>query len=86
MQVKLERIYRVDGSTGTEKLKGFADINLDNDIIIKGLRVVEGKQGLFVGMPKELGKDGRWYDRVACLNDKIKEQITSAVMDGYNQE
>jgi stage V sporulation protein G len=82
MKVQAERIFKVDGET---ELKGFADIRLDSDLIIKGLRIVQGKKGLFVGMPKELGKDGRWYDKVTCLNDYIKEQITDAVLNAYGQ-
>jgi len=32
------------------------------DYIVKGLRVVEGSKGLFLSMPQEKAKDGKWYD------------------------
>ena len=83
MNIKVERLYRLDTDT---ELKAFADISIDDSIVIKALRIVQGKDGLFVGMPKELGKDGRWYDRVAVLKEEIKNAITDIVLSTYNKE
>lgn len=67
-------------------LKGFADIIIEDVILIKSLRIIQGSKGLFVSMPQEQAKDHKWYDRIKCLNEDIKEQITNVVLDAYEQE
>ena len=64
-------------------LKARADIVLFNSILIKGMRIVQGRKGLFVGMPRELGKDGKWYDIVMPLSKEIKKVIESTTLEAY---
>jgi len=64
-------------------LKAFADISVNDALVIKGLRVVEGKKGLFVTMPREQGKDSKWYDQVSCTSTDIFDDIASKVLMEY---
>ena len=57
MKMEVSRIHKLDGAGAT---KAFADIVIQDSISILGVRVVEGKDGLFVAMPIEEGKDGKW--------------------------
>jgi len=79
-KIEVVRINRLD-SEGA--VKAFCDISLFDSLVIKGLRVVNGKKGLFVGMPRELGKDGRWYDTVRLLNKDFKAVIESVVLEAF---
>jgi stage V sporulation protein G len=79
-QIEVVRINRLDGDGST---KAFCDISLFNTVVIKGLRVVNGKKGLFVSMPREQGKDGKWYDTVHLLSDEIKDVIQNTVLEAY---
>lgn len=80
-QIEVVRINRLDGEGS---LKAFCDISLFNSLIIKGLRVVDGKRGLFVSMPREQGKDGKWYDSVRPLSRDVKQVIESTVLEAYS--
>ena len=53
-QISVSRIYKLDTDS---KLKAFADVSFSG-IVIKGLSVVNGINGLFVSMPRHQGKDG----------------------------
>lgn len=77
--VEVARLYRLD-SEG--HLKAFADVVI-GQVLIKGVRIVEGKNGLFAGMPKTQGKDGKWYDTVRIINDEVKEELQAAVLEAY---
>ncbi|MCK5177996.1 MAG: septation protein SpoVG family protein, partial [Candidatus Omnitrophica bacterium] len=55
-------------------------------LLIKGVRVMDGKKGLFVSMPREQSKDKKWYDTIRCLTDEIRDQITETVLSAYNEE
>ncbi len=80
IDIRVERIYRLDSDSA---LKGFADILIGESLIIKGIRIITGKNGLFLGMPRELGKDGKWYNRILVVNDELKEQLTGIVLSAF---
>ena len=82
VELKVERIYRLDTDS---PLKGFADISIAGSFLIKGLRIVSGKNGLFVGMPRELGKDGKWYNRVNLINEALKDKLADLVLTAFDE-
>lgn len=79
--IQVSRIYRFDGDS---KTKAFVDIALDG-VIIKGLRVVDGSNGLFVSMPRHQGKDGRWYSTVYPATKEMQKQLSDLVLAAYGQ-
>lgn len=80
MTFTVDKMYRLPDAGA---LKAFVDISIDDVLIIKGLRVVEGKRGLFVTLPQELGKNSKWYDVVVCKSAQVYEDIVSAVLEHY---
>ena len=83
LQLKVDRIFKLPDNG---PMKAFVDLNINDLIVIKGLRVVQGRQGLFVSMPQEQGKDKRWYDSIRCLNDGIKNTINEMVLQAYHEQ
>ncbi len=83
IDVQVQRMYRFD--TG-RPLKAFVDITVNDAILIKGVRVMDGKKGLFVSMPREQAKDQKWYDTIRCLTQEIRDQITEVVLAAYNED
>jgi len=77
--ILVSRIYKVDGKT---KLRAFADVSLSG-IVVKGFGVVDGSKGLFVSMPRHLGKDGKWYDTVYPTTKELRKQLSDVVLDAY---
>ena len=63
-----------------------ADVAIADLFLIKGLRIVDGKNGMFVGMPHELGKNGQWYQTVLTLNEEFKSQLEEIVLEAYQQQ
>ena len=80
MKIEVSRIHKLNGTGAT---KAFVDIVIEDSIAIVGFRVVEGKDGLFVTMPREEGKDGKWYNIVVPLKREIKEEIERIVLEAY---
>jgi len=80
LKLAVTRIHKLDGNGA---LKAFCDISVLDSLVINGLRVVEGKEGLFVGMPQEAGKDGKWYNTVIPLRREIKDEIEKVVLEAY---
>jgi len=80
--LSVKRIVKFDGE-GT--LKAYCDLAIDESLLIKGVRVVEGRNGLFVSMPRQQGKNQKWYDSVVALNKEIKSELSRIVLDAYEQ-
>jgi stage V sporulation protein G len=80
--VKIE-VARLRKLNDNGSLKAFADIVVGNSFLIKGMRVIEGKKGFFVGMPQGQGKDGKWYPHVFPVTKEAKEVLEEIVLNAY---
>lgn len=70
---------------GNSKTKAFIEFTLDNTLVIKGMTLVEGKNGLFLSFPSSKGKDGRYYDSVYSLDKEFTEQLQKACVKKYEE-
>jgi stage V sporulation protein G len=83
--IKLDiRVYPLDDPKGSTK--AFASVAVD-DVVIRGVRVVDGEKGLFVTMPqskseKEEGKV-EYHDIAFPLNGDLRKEISKAILDEY---
>ncbi len=82
LEIQVQRMYRFESD---RPLKAFADIIVNDALLVKGIKVLEGKNGLFVSMPQEQAKDKKWYDSVRCLTQDVREQITEVVLAVYKE-
>lgn len=71
--------------TGSSKTKGFIDLELDGILVIKGLTLVEGKDGLFLSFPSTKGKDGNYYNSVYSLDKEWLKLLQDACVKKYNE-
>lgn len=79
--IQVSRIYKIDGDT---KLKAFVDISI-GDFIIKGFRIMQGSKGLFLGMPQEKSKDGKWYNTFYPRSKETRQSLTDLVLAAYQE-
>ena len=68
------------------KIKASVDIRTSEGFIIRGFKVVEGDNGLFVGMPSERTKAGKYVDLVKIEDPSLKEMLESLVLDAYQKK
>ena len=81
IDIKVLKIHRL---AQEGRIKAFADFSVNDALLIKGVRIVQGKGGLFVSMPTEQGQNERWYERVRCLTKDIRELIAQKVLEAYD--
>jgi len=80
--VTVARLHRLNNGS---QVKAFADVVFYRQIMVKGVKVVASKDNtLFIAMPSQKSKDGKWSDTVALLDDMSKEQLRTAVLSAYN--
>lgn len=81
MEITEVRIRRIDGQT---RLRAVVSITIDNAFAVHELRVIEGKDGLFVAMPSREASDGTFRDLAHPINTETRALIEKAVLDKYN--
>jgi len=77
------RIYK---SKSEGAVKAYATISLDDEFVVKGIKVLEGENGLWVGMPSRRVKDGSFQDLFHPASKEAREKIVKAVLDAFNQD
>jgi len=65
------------------KVAAFFDMQTDDEIVIKGFRLVNGANGLFISSPNDKGKDGKYYESV-ILPKKMKSSLEKLAIEEYN--
>ena len=80
-------VARIDRLVQKGNVKAIASVSLDGMFVVKGLKVMDGKKGLFVSMPQESypGKDGQkqYSNTFFALTNSAKMQLQEVVLDAY---
>ena len=80
--MKILRVNQVKNST--TKTAAFFDFQTDDEIVIKGFRLVNGANGLFVSAPDQKGKDGKYYETI-ILPKEMKNDLQKLAIDEFNK-
>ena len=67
------------------KIKAFFDIKTEEGLNLKGFKLVEGVNGLFVGFPSQKGNDDEYHDTVWADRD-VKDQVNQLAIKTYNDD
>ncbi|RMH79761.1 MAG: hypothetical protein D6674_06725 [Acidobacteria bacterium] len=83
MNVELISFYPFEVSNRRPRLLGYADVNLDGKIIIRGIRLFESKHGgYFISMPEFYQTE---RDVVEVKDREILEKIRRLIVDYYKE-
>ena len=66
------------------KVGAFFDLKTSDDFTIKGLKVVQGSDGLFVGFPSQKDKEGDYKDTVYA-DKTLRQKVNQIALEYYNQ-
>jgi len=80
-EIQVARLFRVEKQGS--KLKAFVDLCIGDSFIVKGFKVVEGVKGLFISMPSQPGKDGKWYDSVFPITKEKRQELSEVILSAY---
>jgi stage V sporulation protein G len=84
MNISQVRIYPFDTGSLGGQTRAYADITIDDCLVLKGLRVVEAEGGgLFVAFPSQRGRNGRYYELVVPVDTATREYIRKTVVDAF---
>jgi DNA-binding cell septation regulator SpoVG len=83
MNISVHRIYKINGN---KLIRAFIDIIIDDNLIIKGFKIIKRDNVVFVSCPLEKSLDNRWYETIRILNPETREQLESVILTAYKKE
>jgi stage V sporulation protein G len=86
MEITDVKIYPFDTSRIGGRVRAVADIIIEDQLIIKGIKLVESKHGgLFISFPKKQSSKGKFIDIIQPLSPEFQEQIRRVIVDKYKE-
>ena len=84
MNITFIKIYPFDTGFHQTSLRAYADVVLDDLLVIKGFKVLAAKSGgLFIGMPSKKGKDGKYYDQIEFKVNDFQSELRTRILKAY---
>ena len=89
MNITNVKVHRLDG----DKVLALVSIEIDNDFIVSGLKVLDSKNGIWVSMPSRKNKEGtvnrdgspKLYSDIAFpITKEARTNIQRVVLDKFN--
>jgi len=81
MEITEIKVFPVD----EEKLKAFVSIVFDHCFMVNDIKVIQGREGLFISMPSRRKRNGRFKDVAHPLNNETRRMIEDRVLADYDQ-
>lgn len=63
-----------------------ANVTIDNDFVISGVKLLEGDKGVFIAMPQRKTRTGEYKDIAFPLSGELRQLIFAAVLDAEAEE
>jgi len=77
------RVYRIENNGD---LKAFASVTFNNAFVVHGIKILQGRDGLFIRMPSTKNKKtGEFKDVFHPINQPARENLTNAVLSKYSE-
>lgn len=86
MEVTEVNVNKFKSLPGANHIKGVAEIVLNGQLILRGLRIIEGSMGLYVGYPIDPFFKG---ENLRCIAQPItrnlRENIENCILEKYQE-
>lgn len=79
--MKISRMTKGEWS----KIKAFFDLETQEGFTLKGFKLVEGINGLFVGYPSQKNKDDEYKDTIFA-DKTLKEKVNQLALEHYQND
>lgn len=81
---------KIDRMVNAGNIKAIASVTLGGQFVVKNLKVMDGRKGLFVSMPQESftgrGGEKKYSNLFFALTNAAKMDLQDAVLQAYQQQ
>jgi stage V sporulation protein G len=75
---------RVRKVTGEGKLKAYVTITFDNCFVIHNVKIIEGKNGVFIAMPSRKTRTGEYKDVAHPIHPEFRSKLQKQILETYD--
>jgi stage V sporulation protein G len=68
-----------------EKLKAFVSVIFDRCFMVNDIKVIQGKDGLFISMPSRRKRNGEFKDIAHPLNNETRRWLEDRILAEYRR-
>jgi stage V sporulation protein G len=69
-----------------EKLKAFVNVVFDNCFVVRGLKVIKGRDSYFIAMPSRKHRDGGHREVAHPIKREMRLKLEQDILDAYRLE
>ena len=84
MKVTSVKVKKIEKENS--RMKGIAEILIDDMIAIHDIRIILGDNGLFVAMPSRKTATGGYRDIAHPISSECRKMFEDAILEEYNKE
>ena len=81
MDVTDVRIRKIDYEG---KMKAVASVTFDGEFVVHDIKVIDGRNGLFIAMPSKKMGEGDFRDIAHPLTSETRNKIKEAILNAYD--
>jgi stage V sporulation protein G len=81
MHITEVKVFPVD----EEKLRAFVSIVFDSCFMVNDIKVIQGKDGLFISMPSRKKRNGKFKDVAHPLNNETRKMLENQILSEYDR-
>ena len=82
MKITSVTVHKIEKENS--RMKGIAVVTLDDCFVVKGIRVIDGDNGLFIAMPSKTTATGEHTDIAHPINKETRKMFEDAIIEAYN--
>ncbi len=68
---------------GESNTRAYCTATFNDALVISGIRIKEGKKGIYVAFPLSAGKDGKKYPVAYPVNAEARKEISNRILATY---
>ena len=83
MKITSVTVHKIEKENS--RMKGIAVVTLDDCFVVKGIRVIDGDNGLFIAMPSKPTATGGHRDVAHPIDKDTRKMFEDAIFEEYNK-
>ena len=69
-----------------KNILGYANITINNEFVLKNIRIVKGEKGVFLGMPAHKNKNNQYIDIFFPVTKKSRLSLTKLIINEFKNQ
>ncbi|MDR2210349.1 MAG: septation regulator SpoVG [Spirochaetaceae bacterium] len=75
---------RVRKVAGEGKLKAYVTVTFDNCFVVHNVKIIEGKNGVFIAMPSRKTRTGEYKDVAHPIHPDFRAALQEKILEKYD--